>query len=305
MPGRAWKRDPSDPVRAHNARASMAALESVARALREVQGRRKSILFFSEGVDYDTLDVMGKVQKSAAEVARSMERAVATATWNNVAFYPFDPRGMVGAAGPDHIEAAAPPQDRRSGSTRSPSIASGGARGTASSRSPRRRAARPPWTRTTSPAHSNGSSARTATTTSSGTTRRTSARTAPFEGSRSGSHVPGSPWSPARATCGRAPTSRRERRPEPAAATGHVARAARAAGEPLAAPRSSARGFRGRLPRERPHGDRGGDDRAARAGRCPSAGRTIAPSTTSRSRCSRSTRRAGCSAATACSPSRG
>jgi VWFA-related protein len=107
--------DPSDAVRAHNARASMAALESVSRALREVQGRRKSILFFSEGVDYDTLDVTGKVQKHAAEVLSSMERAVATATWNNVAFYPIDPRGMVGAAGADYIEAAAPPQDRSFG----------------------------------------------------------------------------------------------------------------------------------------------------------------------------------------------
>jgi tetratricopeptide (TPR) repeat protein len=66
-------------------------------------------------VDYDTLDVMGKVQKNAAEVVSSMDRAVATATWSNVAFYPIDPRGMVGAAGPDHIEAAAPPQDRSFG----------------------------------------------------------------------------------------------------------------------------------------------------------------------------------------------
>jgi VWFA-related protein len=103
--------DPWDSVRAHDARASMATLESVAKSLHDVHGRRKAILFFSEGIDYDTLDVMGKVQRSASDVLSSMRNAIATATWNNVALDTIDPRGLATASGLD-IEMTAPPQDR-------------------------------------------------------------------------------------------------------------------------------------------------------------------------------------------------
>ena len=46
-------RDPQEPQRASNARRALRALEDVAAWLRDVQGRRKALLFFSEGIDYD------------------------------------------------------------------------------------------------------------------------------------------------------------------------------------------------------------------------------------------------------------
>jgi VWFA-related protein len=107
--------DPWDRARALEARASMVTLEAVARALRGLTGRRKAILFFSEGVDYDTLDVKGKVQRAATSVQADLQKAIATATWNNVALHPIDPRGLVDALGEGDIAAAAPPSDRTLG----------------------------------------------------------------------------------------------------------------------------------------------------------------------------------------------
>jgi VWFA-related protein len=107
--------DPSDAARAHDAWRSMATLESVVRALGDVRGRRKAILFFSEGVDYDTFDVARNVQRQASDVSSSLQRAIAAATWNNVAVYPIDPRGLGGARGSDDMEMGAPPGDRTLG----------------------------------------------------------------------------------------------------------------------------------------------------------------------------------------------
>ena len=45
--------DISEPERAHNARNAMSTLQSVSDYLAGVRGRRKAIVFFSEGIDYD------------------------------------------------------------------------------------------------------------------------------------------------------------------------------------------------------------------------------------------------------------
>ena len=100
--------DPSDSERAYNARKSMETLENVARVLGAARGRRKAILYFSEGIDFDTLDVMRRVQRDASVVLDSIEDAIATATRNNVAVYPIDPRGLISGLGPDDIQMRAP-----------------------------------------------------------------------------------------------------------------------------------------------------------------------------------------------------
>ncbi|MGH9158891.1 MAG: VWA domain-containing protein [Vicinamibacteraceae bacterium] len=103
--------DPLDFERAYNARTAMGSLENIAKYLNNVQGRRKAILFFSEGLDYDTLDVMGDIQRNASDVLYAMKDAIAAATQNNVAFYTIDPRGLGAMFGDESIEMTAPPED--------------------------------------------------------------------------------------------------------------------------------------------------------------------------------------------------
>jgi VWFA-related protein len=102
------ERDPHDAARTNAARASMETLESVARGFAGVQGRRKAILFFSEGIDYDTLDVMGAVQRSASVVRSSMRETIATAARSSVAVYSIDPRGPVGPIGSEVLPMTTP-----------------------------------------------------------------------------------------------------------------------------------------------------------------------------------------------------
>jgi VWFA-related protein len=87
-------RDPSDGERAYRARVSMATLADVATMLAGTQGRRKSLIYFSEGIDYNVADVMGTVQRYASEVTHTIEHALSTAIRTNVALYAIDPRGL-------------------------------------------------------------------------------------------------------------------------------------------------------------------------------------------------------------------
>ena len=86
-------KDPSDGERANRALALSGTLEALAAHLERIPGRRKSWLLFSEGVDYDTADVFGQVQRNATDVMRSMSRAIGALMRTNVAVYAVDPRG--------------------------------------------------------------------------------------------------------------------------------------------------------------------------------------------------------------------
>ena len=87
-------KDPSDGERAGRAQALTATLEALARHLERVPGRRKALLLFSEGIDYDTTDVMGDIQRYASDVMRAMDRALSALMRTNVAMYSVDPRGL-------------------------------------------------------------------------------------------------------------------------------------------------------------------------------------------------------------------
>jgi len=102
------ERDPSDLQRVHDARAAMGTLERAARSFGGLDGRRKAIVWFGEGIDYDTLDVMGKTERNAPGILQSMREAIATATRHGVAVYAVDPRGGSSASGPDAIQMTAP-----------------------------------------------------------------------------------------------------------------------------------------------------------------------------------------------------
>ena len=95
--------DPDDGERASRAYSLTNTLEALARHLERIEGRRKSLLLFSEGIEYDTTDVLGQAQRYASEVTHAMDRATGALMRTNVAMYTIDPRGL-GTAQGDIIE---------------------------------------------------------------------------------------------------------------------------------------------------------------------------------------------------------
>jgi VWFA-related protein len=86
-------RDPYDQQRAFNARRALQSIENVAEWLGDVQGRRKALLFFSEGFDYDIYQPFNLSQEGGSIIAEARE-AAAAAQRANVNVYGIDPRGM-------------------------------------------------------------------------------------------------------------------------------------------------------------------------------------------------------------------
>ena len=104
-------RDLADPQRAFNARSAMDTLRNLSRLLETVNGSRKTVLFYSEGLDYDITDVMGSNgSRYASDVLFAIRDAIGAATRSNVAYYTIDPRGLVGVSD-DEMDMDAPPQD--------------------------------------------------------------------------------------------------------------------------------------------------------------------------------------------------
>ena len=84
--------DPEDAERGHNARSTLTHLKGVAEWFGGVRGRRKSIVFVSEGIDYDITDVFNN--RSASTIMDETREAIAAATRSNVSIYAVDPRGL-------------------------------------------------------------------------------------------------------------------------------------------------------------------------------------------------------------------
>src|SRR5438046_9756844 len=82
-------RDPTDQERSYNARSTLDTLKNVAEWFGGIHGRRKSILFFSEGIDYDINDVFNN--RDATTVLDATREAVAAATRSNGSIYGIDP----------------------------------------------------------------------------------------------------------------------------------------------------------------------------------------------------------------------
>lgn len=107
-PGFEAPRDLSEPQRAFNARRTLSSLTSVADYLAGLRGRRKAVLFFSEGVDYDVTNTIQS--RYASDILQQTQDAIAAATRANVSFYSVDPRGLGGLAA-ESMEVAALPED--------------------------------------------------------------------------------------------------------------------------------------------------------------------------------------------------
>jgi VWFA-related protein len=94
---------PQDPVdidakeREYNARAVLEELTAVADWFSVVHGRKKSILYFSEGISYDIHDVFANGGNNAAAMIQlRMQDLVRATTKANASIYAIDPRGLQG-----------------------------------------------------------------------------------------------------------------------------------------------------------------------------------------------------------------
>jgi VWFA-related protein len=87
-------RDPYDAERGQHARTTMTHIKRISEWFGGVRGRRKTLLFLSEGIDYDIYNIFESSQ--ASSIIDDTREAIAAATRNNVAIYAIDPRGLTG-----------------------------------------------------------------------------------------------------------------------------------------------------------------------------------------------------------------
>lgn len=87
--------DPVEAERQTNARQSLNALKNVAEWFSTVRGRRKTILFVSEGIDYDISDFENRMASLVMDATRD---TLAAAARGNVSIYGIDPRGLTNLA---------------------------------------------------------------------------------------------------------------------------------------------------------------------------------------------------------------
>ncbi len=100
--------DPSDFERGHQARNTLTTIKNLAEYLEHVRGRRKALVFFSEGIDYDINDVFNN--RDATTIMDATRDAIAAATRANVSVYGIDARGLL-TGGDDSIEIGSFPDD--------------------------------------------------------------------------------------------------------------------------------------------------------------------------------------------------
>ena len=87
-------RDPNEDIRVYKARNTYTVLKNVAEYMGGIRGRRKAVVFFSEGIDYDIYDPIANTYSS--DIRQYSQDAIAAATRANVSFYSVDPRGLSG-----------------------------------------------------------------------------------------------------------------------------------------------------------------------------------------------------------------
>ena len=104
--------DPLEAERSDNARRSLDAVRDVARWFADVHGRRKSILFFSEGLDFDIIDVFSN--RNSSLLIDTTRETIAAATRGDVSIYAIDPRGLTNL-GDETIEVGSFPDDQSLG----------------------------------------------------------------------------------------------------------------------------------------------------------------------------------------------
>ena len=86
--------DIDDKERGFNARNTLDSIRNVAQYLGNIRGRRKAIVLFSEGIDYNINEMFSDQITEAQTVIDATRDMIAAATRANVAIYAVDPRGL-------------------------------------------------------------------------------------------------------------------------------------------------------------------------------------------------------------------
>src|SRR3954468_5312490 len=89
--------DPDEMERAYHAQSMLSTLRQVADWFGGVHGRRKTMLLFSEGIDYDIYDVIRQYDapgNSASSIISDIRDTIAATARSNVSIYAIDPRGL-------------------------------------------------------------------------------------------------------------------------------------------------------------------------------------------------------------------
>jgi VWFA-related protein len=89
--------DPNEQERVYNAQGTMRVLREVGAWFGSVRGRKKAMLFFSEGIDYDVTDLIRAPDapvSSASTILQDIREAIQTTARSNVSIYGIDPRGL-------------------------------------------------------------------------------------------------------------------------------------------------------------------------------------------------------------------
>jgi len=84
--------DPRDAERGMNAQRALGAIRNIAKWMSDVPGRRKSLVLFSEGIEYDIYDVFNN--RAASSIIADARDAIAAAQRANVTIFAVDPRGL-------------------------------------------------------------------------------------------------------------------------------------------------------------------------------------------------------------------
>ncbi|MEZ5283383.1 MAG: VWA domain-containing protein [Vicinamibacterales bacterium] len=100
--------DPDAFERGYQARSMLDSMRQLAQYLDGVSGRRKALVLFSEGIDYDITDPIGN--RDATTIMDATRDLIAAATRANVSIYGVDPRGLGGMA-EESIEVQSFPDD--------------------------------------------------------------------------------------------------------------------------------------------------------------------------------------------------
>jgi VWFA-related protein len=86
--------DLDDKERGYQARNTLESIRNLANYLGNIRGRRKAVVLFGEGIDYDINAIMSDQITEAQNVMFATREMIAAATRANVAIYAVDPRGL-------------------------------------------------------------------------------------------------------------------------------------------------------------------------------------------------------------------
>ena len=98
----------NDMIRYNNARNTLRALTGLADYVAGMRGRRKSVVLFSEGINYDLIDAINNPHTT--DVQQELRNFIAAATRGNVSVYTVDPRGLTDGM-EDAIQIGSMPSD--------------------------------------------------------------------------------------------------------------------------------------------------------------------------------------------------